>query len=56
MVNLEDTRRRKLGAEARLAELELQKAEEEIISVDAHSEVIGRISNIVRGRLTAILK
>ena len=54
VIDLEDARKRKLGAEARLAEIELQKAEEEIISVDAHSEVIGKIADVVRGRLTAI--
>ena len=50
VIDLEDARKRKLGAEARLAEIELQKAEEEIISVDAHSEVIGKIADVVRGR------
>ena len=54
VIDLEDARKRKLGAEARLAEIELQKAEEEIISVDSHSEVIGKIADVVRGRLTAI--
>ena len=54
MIDLEDARKRKLGAEARLAEIELLKAEEQIISVDAHADVIGRIGDLIRGRLTAI--
>ena len=54
VIDLEDARKRKLGAEARLAEIELQKAEEEIISVDSHSEVIGKIADVVRGRISAI--
>ena len=54
VIDLEDARKRKLGAEARLAEIELKKAEEQIISVDSHAEVIGKIGDLVRGRLTAI--
>ena len=49
VIDLEDARKRKLGAEARLAEIELQKAEEQIISVDSHAEVIGKIGDLVRG-------
>ena len=49
VVDLEDARRRKLGAEARLAELELLKAEEQIISVDAQvscfSMIEGQLSS-----------
>ncbi len=54
VIDLEDARKRKLGAEARLAELELQKVEEQIISIDSHAEVIGKIGDLVKGRLTAI--
>ena len=54
MIDLEDARKRKLGAEARLAEIELLKAEEQIISVDSHAEIIGKIGDLVRGRMTAI--
>ena len=54
VIDLEDARKRKLGAEARLAEIELKKAEEQIISVDSHAEVIGKIGDLVSGRLTAI--
>ena len=36
--------------EARLAEIELKKAEEQIISVVSHSEVIEQIVDLVRGR------
>ena len=54
VIDLEDARKRKLGAEARLAEIELLKAEEQIISVDSHSEIIGKIGELVRGRMTAI--
>ena len=54
VIDLEDVLKRKLGAEARLAEIELLKAEEQIISVESHAEVIWKIGDIVRGRLTAI--
>ena len=54
MIDLEDVRKRKLGAEERLTEIELQKVEEKIISVDSHAEVIGKIGDLIRGRISAI--
>ncbi len=50
MLDLEDARKQKLCAEARLAEIELKKADEQIISVDSHAEVIEQIVDLVRGR------
>ena len=51
---MEDSRKRKLHAEASLAEIELSKAQELIISVDDHGEVIGKIGDLVKGRLMGI--
>ena len=54
VIDLEDSRKRKLHAEASLAEIELSKARKQIISVDDHGEVIGKIGDLVKGCLMGI--
>jgi|TARA_B100000315_G_scaffold229621_1_gene239356 hypothetical protein len=54
VIDFEDSRKRKLHAECRLAEIELSKAESKIIPIEEHAEVIGKIGDLVKGRLIAI--
>ena len=54
VVDLEKSRRRKLAAEAELAELELAKAREAVISVEIHGKVVGNICDIIRTKLLSV--
>ena len=54
IINLEEARRRKLAAEADLAEIELAKARERIVSVEDHGDLVGRIGDVIRMKLLAV--
>jgi len=51
IIDLDEARKRKLQAEAMLAELELQNAQENTISVTDHGEIVGKLGDILKSRL-----
>ena len=51
IVSIDEARKRKINAEAMLAELELERTQENTISVSDHGEFIGRLGDTLKGRL-----
>ena len=51
VIDLDEARKRKLQAEAMLAELELERTQENTISVAEHGESIGKLGDTLKGRL-----
>ena len=54
IIDLDEARKRKLQAEAMLAELELENAQSNTLSVSDHGEVIGSLGDTIRGRLLVL--
>jgi hypothetical protein len=52
--DLEEARKRKMSAEAELAELELQKARGELLTVQQYRDEVARLLDIVFPRLQAV--
>ena len=53
-MDMDEARRRKLAAEAALAEIELARAKGEVVSVDLVAEEVGAALSALRSRLLAI--
>ena len=53
-VDLEEAKRRKLAAEAALAELELKKAEAQVMSITAHLRLVDALYSHLRGAWLAL--
>ena len=51
IIDLDEARKRKLQAEAMMAELELERTQENTISVSDHGEIIGKLGDTLKGRL-----
>jgi len=54
VIDFEQAKKRKLAAEADMAELELAKAKNSILLVKDHGEIIGKVADSIKARLLAI--
>ena len=51
IIDLDEARKRMLQAEAMLAELELERSQENTISVSDHGEIVGKLGDALKSRL-----
>ena len=54
IIDLDEARKRKLQAEAMMAELELERTQENTISVADHGEFVGKLGDALKGRLMVL--
>lgn len=54
IIDLDEARKRKLQAEAMMAELELERTQENTISVADHGEFVGKLGDTIKGRLMVL--
>ena len=54
IIDLDEARKRKLQAEAMMAELELERTQENTISVADHGEFVGKLGDTLKGRLMVL--
>ena len=54
VLSLDESRQRKINAEAKLAEIELAKAQKQVIAVSDHADLLGDIADLVKIRLLSI--
>jgi phage terminase Nu1 subunit (DNA packaging protein) len=54
VIDFEQAKKRKIHAEAGLAELELARAKNSILLIKDHGEIIGKVADSVKARLLAI--